>query len=715
MDITKISLRKSIGTVSAVLAICAALITGGTGYLISRASLDTAATEKLEALAASRKNALIDYLGSIEQDLRSMAVNRLTQDILLDFEASWREIGTNAEGFLQDLYINNNPHPTGQKEALDDAGDGSLYSDDHAKYHPSVRKFLKERDYYDIFIFDTKGNLIYTVFKELDYATNLVEGKWSDSGLGRVFRQARDNPKEGFITFDDFAPYAPSHGAPASFIATPILSTDGALIGVLAFQMPINRINGVMQQRAGMGESGETYIVGSDFLMRSDSRFSKESTILKTKVESETVKQALDGKTGFQIVPDYRGIPVYSAHEPIDFHGTRWAIMAEIDEAEVLQAVNNIRNWILGLVVAVGAVGAGIGIWFGRAIALPLSGVVDAMTELANGNLDVEFRVMDRTNAIGRISQALGNFRDKLLTNRDLEAQQSAERKEKEKNADYIANETAKFDKSVSAALESVGSASSQMEATATTMLSAANEAGQKCNSVTEASEQASANVQSVASAAEELTASINEIAQQINRATEISNSAVTETNSASVKVEGLAVSAHKIGEVLGLITDIAEQTNLLALNATIEAARAGDAGKGFAVVASEVKNLANQTAKATEEIGGQINDIQNATQETVTAIKGIGEVVNRVSEISMNIAAAIEEQDAATKEIARNVEQASTGTLNVSANIVDVNEATQETGNKSKEVLDAASLLSTQATEMKSDVESFLKKIRTA
>ncbi len=715
MNLTKMSLRKSIPLMTAVLAIVAALVTGMTGYVISRSALDTAAQDKLEALAVARKNALGDYLGSIEQDLRSMASSTLTRDMIQSFKTSYAAFGGNAEAELQKLYITDNPHPTGQKENLDVAGDGSSYSAMHARFHPSVRKFLRERDYYDIFLFDTEGNLVYTVFKELDYATNLVTGKWRDSGLGKVFRAARDNPKEDFLTFDDFAAYAPSNGVPASFIASPVLDSGGALLGVVAFQMPIARINSVMQQDAGMGESGETYIVGSDFLMRSDSRFSKESTILQTKVETTTVKEALAGKSGVRVVPDYRGVPVYSAFEPIDYHGAKWAVLAEIDEVEVLQPVTTMRNLILALVAVVIAVAVAAGVWFGRAITTPLSEVVSAMTELADGNLDVDFRVMQRENSIGRISRALGDFRDKLVTNREMEAQQERDRKEKERRATLISEKTAEFDKSVSGVIASVTTSSSQMETTASTMSSAATDAGEKCNAVAAASEQASVNVHTVATAAEELSATISEISQQVNQANQISTSAVSETASAAEKVEGLAQSAKDIGEVLGLISDIAEQTNLLALNATIEAARAGDAGKGFAVVASEVKNLANQTAKATEQIGGQISSIQGATEDTVIAIEGIGKVVNQVNEISTAIAAAIEEQGAATQEIARNVEQASSGTQEVTSNIADVSSVTTETGRMSQEVLQAAGQLSAQAGDLRQHVEQFLNDIKVA
>jgi methyl-accepting chemotaxis protein len=715
MNIIKMPLQKSIPMMMVLLAVIAAVVTGATGYFMSRAALDTEASNKLEALAASRKHALDDYLGAIEQDVRSMAAHISTLEMLNAFKASWDKLGGDAQTKLQKLYITDNPNPTGQKENLDAASDGSEYSIVHQKYHPSVRKFLRERDYYDIFVFDLEGNLLYTVFKELDYATNLMTGEWKDSGLGKVYRAARDNTKEDFLAFGDFAAYAPSNGVPASFIATSIRNENGDVAGVLAFQMPIARINSIMQQKAGMGETGETYIVGSDLLMRSDSRFSEESTILKTKVDSATVKQALAGNSGVRVVPDYRNIPVYSAYEPLTYNGTKLAVIAEIDESEVLQPVHSLRNLILALVAAVIMMAVIIGIWFGKALTAPLTKAVSAMTELANGNLDVKIDVLKRENAVGRISRALAEFRDKLVANKEMEEQQERERKEKEKRATFITEKTSEFDHSVTEIISSVTSAATQMEATATNMSGSATEAGEKCNAVAAASEQASANVQTVATAAEELSATIREISQQVTQANNISTSAVSETKGAAEKVQGLARSAKDIGDVLSLISDIADQTNLLALNATIEAARAGDAGKGFAVVASEVKNLANQTAKATEEISGQIGGIQNATEDTVRAIEGIGRVVNKVNEISTAIAAAIEEQGAATQEIARNVEQASSGTQEVSANIADVSTATTQTGQMSGEVQEAAGQLSAQADVLRRQVEQFLGDIKSA
>ncbi len=206
---------------------------------------------------------------------------------------------------------------------------------------------MRARGYYDIFLFDADGNLVYTVFKESDFATNLVTGPWKDSDLGSAFRAARDNPRPGFQAFFDFKAYAPSNGAPAAFVSTPVLGADGHLLGVFAVQMPIGEMNTIMQDTAGLGETGETYLVGGDRLMRSNSRFSEEPTLLKRTVDTEAVRLALKGESDVALLPDYRGETVFSAYQPLTFAGVTWAMLAEIGEAELLAPVAAMRTFML--------------------------------------------------------------------------------------------------------------------------------------------------------------------------------------------------------------------------------------------------------------------------------------------------------------------------------------------------------------------------------
>jgi len=354
-----------------VLSVLSSLGAGAALYSRATEQIVAAEHDKLSALMEVRRSELGEYLASIRDEIRFWVRNRIMRSALIEFSAGWRKLSGDPEKTLQKLYIEENPHPTGEKDNLEFADDGSDYSDVHARYHYWLRSFLLHRGVYDVFLFDPEGHLVYTSFKEWDYATNLVSGKWKDTDLGRAFRAARDNPFPSYVAFFDFAPYGPSHGAPASFISAPVLDDAGLLLGVLAFQFPSARINRIMQFTAGMGETGETYVVGEDLLMRSDSRFSRVPTTLKTTVDTVTVRRALRGETGVDVTPDYREIPVYSAYGPLEFEGVTWAVMAEMDESEVLAPVIGLRRFMLTAGLAIGAVvgllGALVMAYLGRA------------------------------------------------------------------------------------------------------------------------------------------------------------------------------------------------------------------------------------------------------------------------------------------------------------------------------------------------------------
>lgn len=396
--------------------VCAGLLVGLTigisTYLSAAASLEQARRDQLDTALSGRKATLSTYLASIENDLVSLAASSMTQNALLWFSEAWEELGDDPAEQLQRLYINENPHPTGQKEKLEFALDGSTYSDTHSLYHPTFRKFLETRGYYDIFLFDPDGNLIYTVFKELDFATNLITGRWRDSDLGRAFRAARDNPVTDYKAFFDFRPYGPSNDAPASFISTPVLDEDGELLGVLAFQMPIDRLDEILQDSAGLGETGETFLVGQDFLMRTDSRFVHEPTILKRRVDMESVNRALVGDQGIISDVDAAGNSLIVAFEPFDFEGTRWALIGQMYTSEVMEPINQLAVRM----VIVGSVVAGfllvLGLLMGRSIAKPLQTIVQTISELAKGK-QTEIHGDTRADEIGDLARAMRQVYEK--------------------------------------------------------------------------------------------------------------------------------------------------------------------------------------------------------------------------------------------------------------------------------------------------------------
>jgi len=345
-----------------------------------------------------------------------------------------------------------------------------------------------------------------------------------------------------------------------------------------------------------------------------------------------------------------------------------------------------------------------------------LQSMTAAMKDIAGGRLDAEVPGIGRSDEVGEMAEAVEIFKRNAVERQSLEAEQ------KEAEAGAIARRKVEmqkmaddFEGAIGNIVETVSSASSQLEASATTLTSTAERAENLTTRVASASEQASTNVQSVASATEEMASSITEISRQVQESARIAGDAVGQARTTTERVSELSKAATRIGDVVELINTIAGQTNLLALNATIEAARAGEAGRGFAVVASEVKALAEQTAKATGEIGQQISGIQAATQDSVNAIREISGTIEKLSEISSTIAAAVEEQGTATQEISRNVQQAAQGTQQVSSNISDVQRGASETGSASSQVLSAAKSLSGDSGRLKAEVSKFLTSVRAA
>jgi methyl-accepting chemotaxis protein len=367
----------------------------------------------------------------------------------------------------------------------------------------------------------------------------------------------------------------------------------------------------------------------------------------------------------------------------------------------------------IGLLVLLLAI---IGLVVSRIIGRPLVAMTESMTQLAGGNTSVEIPSLGRGDEVGAIARSVQVFKDNMIEAERLRGEQErlkAEAAAEQKAAlDRMATS---FEESVGGIVGAVASASSEMHGAAQSLSATAEEASRQATTVSSAAAQATANVQTVAAAAEELSASIAEIARQVSQSSQIATRAVDEARHTDGTVQSLAQAAEKIGEVVGLIQSIAGQTNLLALNATIEAARAGEAGKGFAVVASEVKQLATQTAKATDEIAAQIGAIQSATSEAVGAIQSIGGTIERINEITGAIASAVEEQGAATREIAGNVQQAATGTNEVSSNIAGLTQASTEVGAAATEVFGFSNRLSTQSERLKQELESFLGKMRAA
>jgi methyl-accepting chemotaxis protein len=389
---------------------------------------------------------------------------------------------------------------------------------------------------------------------------------------------------------------------------------------------------------------------------------------------------------------------------------------AEEASAHAASTAATVERLGMGIGAFVMLVLVGSAVFGALSIAKPIRKIAEVLLDLGGGNKQVEVPYVGRGDEIGDAANAANIFKENLIRIEKMEAEQKeAEvRAAAQRKADMhrLADS---FQAAVGQIVDTVSSASTELEAAAGTLTKTAEQTQSLSGTVAAASEEASTNVQSVASATEEMTSSVNEISRQVQESSKIAGEAVKQAHETDARINELSQAAGRIGDVVKLITAIAEQTNLLALNATIEAARAGEAGRGFAVVASEVKQLASQTAKATEEIGAQIAGMQTATQDSVAAIKTIGGTIGRISEIAATIAAAVEEQGAATQEIARNVGEAAKGTAMVASNITDVNRGAGETGSASSQVLSSAQSLSGESNHLKLEVDKFLATVRAA
>ncbi len=380
--------------------------------------------------------------------------------------------------------------------------------------------------------------------------------------------------------------------------------------------------------------------------------------------------------------------------------------VARLQQAELTQS-------ILAVIAAVMAIAAALVI--ARSITIPVRSMTGAMQKLADGQLETKVPATDYKDEVGDMAKTVQVFKDNALERERLEAkaaEDNAATAERQKTVDDLITS---FRTEVEELLASVTANMEQMQGTTHNLSAIAERTSERATSAASSSEEASSNVQTVASASEQLGASIQEIAGQVNRAMEIVGKATGAAQATNDQVASLAEAARKIGDVVNLISDIAEQTNLLALNATIEAARAGEAGRGFAVVASEVKQLAEQTAKATDEIGSQISGIQSSTGEAATAIEGIAATMEEVNTYTANIASAVEEQDAATKEISRNAQQAAEGTTDVSSNVADVSSAVVETRQSAEEMQNASATASEKSAALKQAVDQFLSRVAAA
>jgi len=715
---TTLRLSKKIPMIVAGAAAMAAVAIGIQSYNTSHKAINVLTRAKLKAAALVGAEEISHYFKTVENQIILLAENPGTVDAVKQFSSIWsfwEMSGGNPEAKLQAAYDIDNPHPSGLKHLLDCGNTGSAYDDAHAKFHPWFRQFQQDEGYYDLFLFDKDGNLVYSVSKGKDYATNFSEngGEWAPTSLGKVYRKALRIKGRETVGFSDFSAYGPSNGVAASFMAHPIRDHQQNTIGVLAVQIPVERTNRIMQADLGLGPSAELMLVGSDYLMRSDSRFTADSNdILDTNINSPILERAFTEGYASGIDELHRGEALLIDAIRFDYHGNAYALVATQSHAEAFSALSDLRNQMLVAGLSLLGIAAVMGSLIARTITKPISATVDAMGRLAEGDISIPIKGADRSDEIGDMNKALAIFKENAARRIELEADARNERDRERHRQSELEKLIRDFRFAMSERLEIVSSQMSVMRASAAQLDELAVNARSEAIQAGKASQNASENVSAVAAATEEMTATVQEIANQTETTSLIVSETVEAAQATNENVHTLSEAAEHIGSVVNLIRDIAEQTNLLALNATIEAARAGEAGRGFAVVASEVKELAEQTSKATDEISGRITGIQSSVKDAAGAI---GHIANKVSEIrglTSAVAGAIEEQRAANQEIARSAKSASDSTLNAVDLMTTVSGAVQQTSQESGTVNTASDKVSDASTLLADEVEKFLQDV---
>lgn len=704
------------------------IIVSALSFFSARSSLIEQRDTAFRELLNDKSIRLHDWLASIETDIHVLAAGTATMEAIVGFTDAWQAFDGNAQQTLQQLYITDNPFPTGEKNQLMQADDGSAWSEIHGTYHEGFHTFQSERAYYDLFLFDLEGNLIYSVFKEMDFATNLLEGEYASSGLGSVFREARNLP-QGEISVTDFAPYLPSFGAPAKFIGSPVFDNEGQRIGVAALQLPADQVATIISESPLLGETGQIYAVGTDGKARSGSLREGGHALLDQMPQLPQIVAAMNGEDTFmEGVEGLNGHRVLVYTHALDFLGTDWRMILEDDMKEANTAINNLLVLAIFQALVMLVIIAGLAYMVANTLTRRVIAIAESVKGISAGDFTSTVAETKTGDELGDIARVLERLKTELAAGNDAIA-------EREKSAevqqwmietvskalanlasgalDCQINETfpQDYEKLRTNFNETVAGLSDivvNLQFTSELINVDAQKLSEGTNDLSRRTENQAATLEETAAAMEQINASVSSTANgargivsavdttrmQAEKGEEVRRRAVD-----AMKV--IEQSSEQIGNIVQLIDDIAFQTNLLSLNAGVEAARAGDAGRGFAVVASEVRALAQRSSQSAAEIRSLIVESNDNITYGVTLVSDMGsaieEVLRGVSEVSKHI-----------RDIASGAEEQATGLSEINTGILMLDKVTQQNAAMVEQSAASSRILQQKSDEMRGLVSNF-------